>query len=183
MYKLVKDCLPAVLSVTVDGKKLPLTVIGKSKRANSFLKAFNPIRDLRNLYFQQSNAWSACNLWLKQINKINCKANQQQQKFFHLNENYAAHIVDSNQLSHFNTPMLPLKAPLALKRIDSGIGRLSKADLRRLLASLILSFIKKDNSSGYRSEFKLADAVTVHDEVRLISALWNLEPRSVVANV
>lgn len=68
-----------------------------------------------------------------------------------------------------------------LQPIDAAIGRSFKAAFLCLLVDIFLHYAKRVKN-GDLSCFKLNQAVTMYDDVRLIAVSWDLVPKSVVLN-
>lgn len=181
-HKRVKDRLTAVLTVYADGTKGPLVVIGPSARPVSFPRRFDPQRDLGIYYYSQKNSWNTKALWSSQMERFNLAATQQFRKVLHLVDNCSAHCIGYDSLKQIENHFLPPNTTSALQPVDAAMGRSFKAAFRRLLVNHILEYVDRLLASSAEPVFKLHQAVTIYDGVRLMAAAWDAVPKSVVLN-
>lgn len=170
-----------VLGVYADGKKAPLVIIGRSKRPKSFPRGFDPVQDL-DIYYFNKNAWNTHVLLGKQCDNLDKYAQVQSRKLLHLVGNCSAHSIDYSKHENISTHFLPPNTTSPLQPVDSSIGRSFKASYRRLLESHILKYInlELERPIEQRKQFKINEAVTTYDVVKMMSISWDMMSTSAV---
>ncbi|PXF47321.1 Tigger transposable element-derived protein 4 [Gracilariopsis chorda] len=178
----VKDRMTAVLTVYADGKKAPLTVIGKSMRPRSFPRHVNPARDLGLFYYAQANAWNTQPLWTTIAEGFDKMSLLQGSKLGLILDNCSAHSIDYEALKNVKRYFLPPNTTSALQPVDCAVGRSFKCAYRRLVVSFILSKVRKALAmdAAERPTFKITDFVTAYDALLLMRQAWDMVPKRVI---
>lgn len=183
-YHLIKDRLTAVLTVYADGRKAPLTVIGKSARPCSFPRHFDAARDMGIFYNSQQNAWNTQHIWAQIFRGLNKRSLLQNRAGVNVIDNCSAHTISYEEFEALSAIFLPPNMTSVLQPVDASIGRSFKCAFRRLLVEHILAYVEKKMALPLveRKPFKMNEAVSTYDAVRLMKEAWDLVPVSVVLN-
>ena len=181
-YSLIKDRLTAVLTVYADGRKAPLTIIGKSICPRSFPRHFDGARDLGIFYKAQENAWNTQHIWAQMVAGFNKRSRLQHRKIANVLENCSAHVIDYGKYECFVSVKLPPNMTSTLQHVDAAVGRSFKCAFRRLMSQHILAYVEENLQlePHLRKPFKMNEAITTFDAVKLMKAAWDLVPMSVV---
>ena len=153
-----KDRVTVLVGAHADGsEKLPLLVIGKSKKP----RCFKNVNSLPVVYDASKKAWmnsTIFELWLRQLDS---RFAHQQREVLLLLDNCPAHPVVEG-LTSIKVVMLPANATSKLQPMDQGIINNLKALYRnKVLSKLICSLDRGADS-----------AVTLLDALHYISAAW-----------
>lgn len=183
-YKRVKDRLTAVLTVFADGRKAPLTIIGKTKRTRSFPRHLDPAKVLGIFYLSQRNEWNTQALWTTIARGLDNSARLQNLRVINVLDNCSSHEVDYSPFRNWEAVFLPPNMTSVLQPVDAAIGRSFKCAFRRLLVDHILKFVDTAMRlpEEYRAVFELTAAVSTYDAVVMMKKAWDLVPVRVVLN-
>ena len=154
-----KDRVTVLVGANADGsEKLPLLVIGKSKKP----RCFKNVNSLPVVYDASKKAWMNSTIftsWLRQLDK---RFARQQRNVLLLLDNCPAH-PDVEGLTSIKVAMLPANATSKLQPMDQGIINNVKALYRnKVLSKLICSLDRGADST-----------VTLLDALHYINVAWD----------
>ena len=154
-----KERITVLVGANVDGsEKLPLFVIGKSKKP----RCFKNVRSLPVQYDASRKAWMTSSIFETWIRNLDRQFSRQKRSVLMILDNCPAHPIIEG-LTNTKLAFLPPNTTSKLQPMDQGIIQALKAWYRKkLLAKLILSL-----DSG--EEF----SVNMLDALHFISAAWN----------
>ena len=154
-----KDRVTVLVGANADGsEKLPLLVIGKSKKP----RCFKNVKSLPVQYDASKKAWMNSTIFESWIRKLDRHFSQQQRNVLLILDNCPAHPAIEG-LSNIKVAMLPPNATSKLQPMDQGII----STLKALYRSKMLSKLIRTLDRG--SEF----AVDLLDALHFINAAWD----------
>ena len=153
-----KERITVLVGANVEGEKLPLLVIGKSKNP----RCFKNVKSFPVQYTSSSKAWINSSIFESWLRKLDLKFRQEKRSILLFLDNCPAHpIIDG--LTNIKVAFLPPNSTSKLQPMDQGIIRSLKAHYRKKLLSKLISALDKNEI------FK----VNLLDALHMINAAWN----------
>lgn len=183
-YTRIKDRLTAVLTFYADGRKAPLTIIGKVKGPKSFPRNFEAEKDFCIFYKYQKNLWNTQSIWASIVVGFDKSALLGQRFDVNVLDSCSTHVIDYTLYETDVRQFLHSNMKSVLQPIDSTVGRSFKCAYTRLLVSHILKYVERNMAvpADQRSVFKLTDSVKTYDAFFMIIRAWDTVPVAVVLN-
>ena len=180
-YKRVKDRLTAVLTIFADGTKAPLTIIGKSRRAKSFPRRFNVLRELNVFQMTQKNAWNTKQIWERTVNGFDTMGRLEGRKLKAVLDNCSAHLIKYEH-ENYKACLLPPNLTSHLRPVDACVGRSFRCIYRRLICRHMLGKVDEllKIPEENRPVYKLTQLLTIYEAFRMMARAWDEVPKRVV---
>lgn len=129
-----KDRLTVLVGGSMSGDKLPLLVIGKSKKPY----CFRHIHSLPTLYRSQSSTWMDSNLFREYLNKIDTRFQLEQRKCIAFIDNCKAHPpLESLKIKNLRVVFFPPNITSVCQPMDMGIIANLKSNYKNYLSILL----------------------------------------------
>ena len=162
-----KERLTVMVTANMDGsEKLPLMVIGKSKKP----QCFKHVKSLPVQYEANKKAWMTGDLYTSWLWKLDRAFQKEKRKVLLFVDNCSAHPV-VNGLKSIKVVFLPPNTTSKLQPMDQGIIKNLKVHYRK---NLLLKYIAAVDS---KQEFCL----NLLDSVHMLRATWNaVLPKTIV---
>ena len=163
--KCSKVCLTGLAAASATGEKLPMFVIGKSKKP----RCFNGVRNLPRRYLAQSKSWMDSQLFEEWAREQDRKFEREGRKVALVINNCPAH-PDIANLKAINLVFLPPNTTCKTEPMDQGVIRATKAYYR---ASVVRKFIDAVEKGKAAPNISVLDAMTI-----LTGALHKVTPET-----
>ena len=162
-----KDRVTVMLTASAMGEKLPLLVIGKSKKPRCLKGVDFNLFNVK--YVNSSKAWMTTNIFNAYLTEINEYFSKRNRKILLFIDNAPVHIIDAASiLTHVEVKYFPPNLTAEVQPLDAGVIRSLKAHARRLqVMQLILRIDEKTHVS------EIARSLTVFDAIKHISRAWD----------
>ena len=161
-----KERVTALVAASAAGEKLPMFVIGKSKRPHCFRGVIN----LPVTYEANKNAWMTSTLFEQWCTRLNNRMRGQGRKIALILDNFSGH--PHLELSHIKMFFLPPNTTSLTQPMDAGIIKNLKHHYRRFLVKKRLACLDA------HVEFK----VNLLDAVQWLKHAWNLVTAQTIVN-
>ncbi|XP_065196846.1 tigger transposable element-derived protein 4-like [Sycon ciliatum] len=164
--KHAKDRVTVLVATSADGEKLPLYVIGKSKRPHCFRGVLNiPVE-----YEANKKAWMTGQLFEQWCNRLNNRMVREGRRIALILDNFAGH--PHLDLSNISIFFLPPNTTSMTQPMDAGIIKNLKHHYRRLLVKRRISCIDSDQECK----------ITLLDAVQWLKTSWQQVTSDTVKN-
>ncbi|XP_030607758.1 tigger transposable element-derived protein 4-like isoform X1 [Archocentrus centrarchus] len=164
-----KSCFTVLVAANMDGsEKLPLLVIGKSKKPHDF----KGVRHLPVKYKANRNAWMNGEIFESWVKSLDHNMGLQNRRICLVVDNCPAH-PQIEGLKHIELIFLPSNTPSLTQPMDGGVIRNLKFHYRHILANRRLQAAE----SGSPFQWNILDALFA------VKDSWSMVKQSTIANV
>lgn len=180
-FKTAKDRITALVTCSLEGEKLPLLVIGKSKQPRC-LKGKNIPSGVH--YAFGKNAWMTSGLWENFLRELDLEMGRQKRKILLLADNCSAH-TRVEGLRNITLRFLPPNTTSVLQPCDQGIIRSLKAFFRTAIRREILQIIQdlvEDDETGMRLAHNVVKKIDVLQAMEMLSTSWKKVKSETIVN-
>ena len=165
-----KERLTVLLGANMDGsEKLPILVVGKSKKP----RCFQNVKSLPCDYENNKTAWMTITIYEAYLKRLNVKMRRAQRNIIVFVDNCAAHSKDTSNLTNIKVHFLPPNSTAVLQPMDQGVIKVFKQHYRKRLVKWMIE--KLDNTGEIGK-------VNVLQSIHFILSAWELITPSVIAN-
>ena len=166
--KLSKNRLTGLVCASATGEKLPLLVIGKSKKP----RCFKGVQNLPCEYRSQSKSWMTGDLFIEWLSTLDRKFVSDARKVLMMVDNCPAH-PDVPNLKAITLTFLPPNTTSKLQPMDQGVIRSLKAYYRKdLVRSIIHHF----------EQFKTLPKINVLNAMLMMKSAWENVSEATIVN-
>lgn len=118
------------------------------------------------------------------VRGFNHRSGLQHRRVTNILDNCSAHAIEYTDIDRWDAVFLPPNTTSLLQPFDATIGRSFKCAFQRLLVDHLLAYWEKrmESAAQERPIFKINEAVTTYDVIRLMKEAWDLVPDRVVLN-
>lgn len=164
-----KERLTILVGANMDGtEKLPILVIGKSKKP----RCFRNVKSLPCLYESNKKAWMTIKMYESYLTRLDAKMKREKRNILIFLDNCAAHS-KVTKFHNIEVHFLPPNSTSVLQPMDQGVIKVFKQHYKK---RLVKHMLEKFENTGEMKK------INVLESIHFIISAWELISPTIIAN-